>query len=30
MIYTAKYCLNDNIKTDEIGETCGTHGTSGN
>lgn len=29
-IYTVKYSLNDNIKTDGIGGACGTHGTSGN
>jgi len=27
MISAVKCCLNDNIKTDEIGEACGTHCT---
>jgi hypothetical protein len=30
MIYTVKYCMNDNIKTDEIGGACGTNGISDN
>jgi hypothetical protein len=30
MIYTVKYCLNDNIKADEIGGVCGTNGISDN